>query len=190
MQLLMQLYHSEHNNLYQSATTECFTRLLTHILTSSLCRVMKGREKRKEQESLRKLRPFLDHDERRPGGHSLELLCSQLVFEMQKLQNLNPVTLHPIIRVNLRQSAYIFSKRITIHCYFCYYMTITMFCKPNKTLDHHYGNNALLYLWTHLTVITLSRERLLRTGDKYLGHSITFPPVRVATCWSEMWNTG
>lgn len=79
---------------------------------------------------------------------------------------------------------------MTIHCYFCYYMTITMFCKPNKTLNHHYGNNTLLYLWTHLTVITLSREGLLRTGGKDLGHSITFPPVRVATCWSEMWNTG
>lgn len=89
--------HSEHNNLYQSATTECLTSLLTHILTSSLRRVMKGGEKRKEQESLCKFRPILDHDECRPGGHSLELLCGQLVFEMQKLQNLNPVTLHPII---------------------------------------------------------------------------------------------
>lgn len=159
----------------------------THILTSSLCTAVQGGEKRKEQESPCKLRPILNHDERRPGGHSLELLCSQLVFEMQKLQNLNPVTLHPIIRVNLRQSAQIFRKLITIHCYFCYFMTITMLCKPNnKTLNHHYGNNALLYLWTHLTVITLSREGLLRTGRKDLGHSITFPPVRVATCWSEM----
>lgn len=45
-------------------------------------------EQRAEQVLLGKARPFLHHEEHRPGGHTLELPGCQLVFEVQEVKDL------------------------------------------------------------------------------------------------------
>lgn len=87
--------------------TECFAYFIYILNTASqLC----------------KLWLIFDHCER--------LLCSQLIFEMQKLQNLNPVALHLMIGVNFRQTVKFFRKQMTVHCYFCHYTTINKITEP------------------------------------------------------------
>lgn len=61
------------------------------LLTRSSGAAQKRCKQGSEQVLLGKARFLLHHGERRPGGHTLELLRCQLVFEMEKLKNLDDV---------------------------------------------------------------------------------------------------
>ena len=58
------------------------------LLTGSSGAAVKRLKQRGEQVLMCKAGLLLHHGERRPGGHKLKLLCRQLVFEVQKLEDL------------------------------------------------------------------------------------------------------
>lgn len=66
--------------------------MLALLLTGSSGAAVERCKQRREQVLLGKAGLFLQHGERRPGGHTLELLGCQLVFEVQEVEDLQKKT--------------------------------------------------------------------------------------------------